>query len=116
MAKSVRYRAYLDLVRIEAINRAQCLGWATPERARINLHFGVKTVPKEARMYPHKLDRPYRPHDYDNAVAAFKAGQDGLVQAKVIRGDDFAHLEGGTITSDPKAGPWVRVTIEVLKP
>jgi hypothetical protein len=114
MAKSVRYRAYLELVRIEAINRAQCLGWATPERARINLHFGVKTVPKETRMYPHKLDRPYRPHDWDNAVSAFKAGQDGLVQAKVLAGDDRNHLEGGSVTFDPASGPWVRVTVEAL--
>jgi len=52
--------------------------------------------------------------DYDNAVGAFKAGQDALVLSGVLVADDFDHLEGGTVTRDKLSGPYVRVTIERL--
>lgn len=114
MAKSVRYAGYRDAVRLAALNEMRRIGWAAPERARISLHFGVRPIKGEARAAPHKLDRLYRPHDWDNAVAAFKAGQDGLVQAGVIAGDDRQHLDGGSVTFDATVGPFVRVTIEPI--
>lgn len=130
LAKAKRYEAYRDMVRMIALQAARETGWEPPERARISLLYGVRPVRGERARYGHKLDAPYRPHDWDNAVAAFKAGQDGLVAHPervdkrgvrwpavpgILLADDRQHLEGGSVTFDAAAGPFVRVTIEPVE-
>lgn len=127
LSKANRYENYKEMVRLVALEAARAIGWVPPERARISLVYGVKATKGERAG--HKLDRPYRPHDWDNAVSAFKAGQDGLVTKPervdkngvryaavpgVLRGDDRQCLEGGSVTFEPSEGPWVRVTIEAI--
>jgi len=129
MGKANRYDEYKEHVRKIACAAARDIGWVPPARARISLVYGLKAVRGERSGHVHKLDLPYRPHDWDNAVAAFKAGQDGLVAKPervdkngvrypalpgVLLADDRRHLEGGSVTFDPKAGPWVRVRIEAI--
>lgn len=112
MKKSVIHAEYRD--RVIELTRAAVVEqeWAIPARARISMHWGV-LVPKRKRGQP--TDGLYRPFDWDNAVAAFKAGQDGLVRGGALAGDGRDQLEGGAVTFDPKAGPWVRVRIEAIE-
>lgn len=127
MAKHVRYEAYREQVRGIAIAAARRVGWEPPEKARISLTYCVQTGPggRKAERFGNKLDWPYRPEDWDNAVGAFKAGQDGLVQhlpnAKhpyavpgVLVADDKRHLVGGPVEFETETGPCVRVVLEVV--
>ena len=104
--KAKEVGAYKSLVFHAAIARRLELGWKAPDRARICLAYCTKGRGSG--------DGRYRPTDWDNAVGAFKAGQDALVLAGVHSGDDYKDLEGGSVTFDNKAGPHVRVTIERL--
>ena len=54
----------------------------------------------------------YCPRDVSNALAAFKAGQDGLVDAGILVDDSAKWMELGTVTIDATVGPFVRVTVE----
>ena len=72
-----------------AVAGASHLRWAA---ARISLTFGTHRRPGDGR---------YHPTDRDNAVASFKAGQDGIVDTGLIEDDAFAHLEIGEIVIDP---------------
>lgn len=106
LKKARAIREYQALVSPLLISRRDELGWVAPRKARISLCYCVAGRGKK--------DGRYRPMDYDNAVGAFKAGQDSLVLSGVLVADDFDHLEGGTVTRDKLSGPYVRVTIERL--
>lgn len=54
----------------------------------------------------------YQPRDAANALSAFKAGIDGLVDAGMCPDDSQKHLELGAILIDSKRGPFVEVTVE----
>lgn len=82
--------------------------WQRPARARVSLLFGT------ARSRGPYKPALYRPQDIGNAVSAFKAGFDGLVEAGLLVDDDAKHMALGNVEIDSTAGPWVRVTIEPL--
>lgn len=111
MKRSVIHADYRDRVRELTEHAVREQGWQPPARARISMHWAV-LVPKRKRGQP--TDGLYRPFDWDNAVAAFKAGQDGLVRGGALAGDGRDQLEGGAVTFDNTTGPHVRVTIERL--
>jgi len=111
MRKAAIIAEYRDHVTILTRNACAEQKWTPPARARISMHWAV-LVPKRKRGQP--TDGLYRPFDWDNAVAAFKAGQDGLVRGGALAGDGRDQLEGGAVTFDPKAGPYVRVRIEAI--
>ena len=73
------------------------------ERRRVSYTFGIKGA--RAGGY-------YCPRDVSNALAAFKAGQDGLVDAGILVDDSKRWMELGTVTIDATVGPFVRVTVE----
>lgn len=54
---------------------------------------------------------PYTPHDESNALAAFKAGQDGIFDA-LGRKDSRKNLSIGAVRIDATRGPWVEVVLE----
>lgn len=110
MKKAKVIAEYRDLVKEITIQAIEEQGWVAPSKARISMHWGV-LLPKRKRG---ERDGLYRPFDWDNAVAAFKAGQDGIVRAGALLGDGRDQLEGGTVSFDKLAGPWVRVTLEAL--
>lgn len=83
--------------------------WKRPDRARVSLLFGT------ARTKGPYKPALYRPQDIGNAVSAFKAGFDGLVEAGFLVDDDAKHMALGSVEIDSTVGPWVRVTIEVLE-
>ena len=74
-----------------------------PARRRVSYTFGIKGA--RAGGY-------YCPRDISNALAAFKAGQDGLVDAGLLVDDSAKWMELGTVTIDATVGPFVRVTVE----
>lgn len=55
---------------------------------------------------------PSYPTDADNAIASFKAYQDGIARALGI---DDRRIHLGEITIDATQGPYVQVTIEALE-
>lgn len=113
MAKAKRAEEYRGAVKVAAINEIRRTGWEAPARARIHLLFGLRATVNTAR---NDLDRLYRAEDWDNAVGAFKAGQDGLVDAGALKGDRWHQLQGGRVTASKSEGPHVIVTIEVIEP
>lgn len=82
--------------------------WVPAELARISLEFGIRNPVIRG------FDVAYRPKDTDNAIASFKAGQDGLRDAGVIFDDDYLHLERGTVRINPETEGLV-IRVEVLK-
>lgn len=56
----------------------------------------------------------YAPRDAANALSAFKAGIDGLVDAGMCPDDSAKHLELGAILIDSTRGPFVEVQVEAL--
>ena len=68
----------------------------------VSLTFGIKNARKLGLWCP---------RDVDNAIAAFKAGFDGLTDARVIMNDDRKHMSLGKVEIDSTWGPGVRVTI-----
>lgn len=56
----------------------------------------------------------YQPRDAANALSAFKAGIDGLVDAGMCPDDSAKHLELGAILIDSTRGPFVEVTVEPI--
>ncbi len=73
---------------------------------QVDLLFGIKGARKEGR---------YQPRDESNALSAFKAGFDGMVDAGVVRDDSrrWMHLGETRITAED--GPWVRITVTVAE-
>lgn len=79
------------------------LGGAIRKHVRLSLTFCIKG------------GRPaYQPRDAANALSAFKAGIDGLVDAGMCPDDSQKHLELGAILIDSKRGPFVEVTVEPI--
>lgn len=76
------------------------------QRVRIHLTFCIKGG---------RLVRRYQPRDAANALSAFKAGIDGLVDAGMCPDDSAKHLELGAILIDSTRGPFVEVSIEVIE-
>lgn len=99
-----RYRKEVALLAQQA---AFAAGWDCPAAARLSLHWGLKGRLKADGRY-------YGPQDADNAVAAFKAGIDGIVAAGLLAGDTWEHLSLGAITATRQDGPWVEVTLEAM--
>ena len=95
-------REYREVCRWLAYQAAQDAKWQAPLHATISLEFGVKGSRREGR---------YAPRDEANAIASFKAGQDGLCDAGVLLSDRAGHLAQGRIHIDSKQGPWVRVVL-----
>lgn len=75
------------------------------DRVRLSLTFCIKDGRKTQR---------YQPRDAANALSAFKAGIDGLVDAGMVPDDSAKHLELGAILIDSTRGPFVEVTVEPL--
>lgn len=75
------------------------------EKARISLVFCTKGGRKVKR---------YQPLDAANALSAFKAGIDGMVDSHMVPDDSAKHLELGAILIDVTRGPFVEVTVEPL--
>ena len=103
-----RYREECHLLaRVSGGISAQCVGFEYPmqypKRRRVSYTFGIKGA--RAGGY-------YCPRDVSNALAAFKAGQDGLVDAGILVDDSAKWMELGTVTIDATVGPFVRVTVE----
>jgi hypothetical protein len=98
-------KEYRNLVYLEGLHKfdtpsAGDVGFA---RCRLSLTFCIKG------------GRPaYQPRDAANALSAFKAGIDGLVDAGMCPDDSQKHLELGAILIDSKRGPFVEVTVEAI--
>lgn len=73
---------------------------------RVSLRFCLKGGRREHR---------YQPTDCDNALASFKAGLDGMRDAKLLVADTNKWLQLGTVEITSKTGPWVEVTVEPMK-
>ncbi len=97
---TAHYRQDCAVIAREAMRAQQWL--PTASQVRMDLLFGIKGGRKIQR---------YQPTDLSNAVASFKAGQDALVDAGVILGDDKKRLSLGSIEITSKAGPFVRVVL-----
>lgn len=127
-ARAGAYHEYEYMVAERAWGTMQATGWRAPAYAEISLVFGVKRgprgqceicgAPRPTRAGAYQRCRVcmmllwrYAPEDWDNGVAAFKAGQDGLVLAGILPDDSRKFLRGRAevVGSD---GPWVRVVIE----
>ncbi len=81
------------------------LGGAIRKHVRLSLTFCIKGG---------RAAKRYQPRDAANALSAFKAGIDGLVDAGMCPDDSQKHLELGAILIDSKRGPFVEVTVEAL--
>ena len=103
MRAKATYRGEVALLCRSACNR---IVWKPPARARVALVFG--TAP--ARV----PDGFYRPRDVPNAIAAFKAGYDGLIDGGAIQDDDGRRMTLGHTEIDPKRGPGVYVVVEAV--
>lgn len=79
--------------------------WQT-DKARVSLVFGIKGGKKVMR---------YQPRDVTNALAAFKAGFDAMVDEELFPDDSRKHLALGTVSIDATVGPWVEVTVEAIE-
>lgn len=75
-------------------------------RARVSLVFAIKGGRGVA----------YCPRDEANAVAAFKAGYDGIVAAGFVQDDSAKYMHMGGVAILRTKGPYVLVTIEDVAP
>lgn len=100
------YRGTVKLLGVSQRNRTP--GWTPPFLARVSLRFGIARGPLRS-------DGFYRPIDLGNAVAAFKAGFDGLVDAGLLREDHAEAMELGRVTISREHGPGVLVRVEGLE-
>lgn len=86
-------------------------------RAQMALRPGAYPLPAPVRMHlqfhPPRRGR----YDADNLVARFKAGIDGMVDARLLHGDDAANLVlEGVIVGVPLKGGAVCVALERAEP
>jgi hypothetical protein len=103
LAKAEDVLAYRQLVMVEAMNaRIANPRWIPPGKARVSLLWCLKRVDKHC----------YHPEDPDNAVGSFKAGFDGLRDAKVLVDDTWEHFELGAVTADRSRPSGIIITIE----
>lgn len=96
---------YRDEVAFEALAGHLRTPWEA-QKVRVSLLFGIKDGRKAQR---------YQPQDVSNAVSAFKAGFDGMVDAKLFPDDSRKHMALGTVVISEKVGPWVEVTVEAIE-
>ena len=75
-----------------------------PDKVRLSLTFCIKSG----------RGIGYQPRDAANALSAFKAGIDGLVDAGMCPDDSAKHLELGAILIDSTRGPFVEVEVTPL--
>ena len=94
-------REYRQAVQLAALWKSPVCD--APERVRVSLVFGIKGA-RNAGLYA--------PRDANNAVAAFKAGFDGIVDAGLAIDDSARHMALGSVEITSEDGPWVRVIIE----
>lgn len=99
-------KEYRFAVKVQALNALRLARWQRPERVRVSLLWCTAGRPRGVGLYA--------PRDAGNAVAAFKPGFDGLVDAGVMDDDDWAHMWLGDVNLDPASGPFVVVTIEPM--
>lgn len=102
-SKAVKqYRQEVELAAAEAVRTS---GWNPPDRVEVSLLFAIKGARGTGR---------YQPQDELNALGAFKAGLDGMVDGGVVKDDSRKHvtIAGCRITSTE--GPFVRVSLRVL--
>ena len=76
------------------------------QKVRVSLLFGIKGGRGQMR---------YQPQDVSNAVSAFKAGFDGMVDAKLFPDDSRKHMALGTVVISERVGPYVEVTVEAIE-
>jgi hypothetical protein len=116
-----KHNEAVQAYRSEACDKAgtQLPKWWNPNRCRVSYTFCTKGgqkaeplrwFPKGGRLRMEESHR-YQPRDISNALAAFKAGQDGLVDAGILVDDSARWMELGSVTIDPSIGPFVRVVI-----
>lgn len=109
--------------RAECRQLAEGLFETPPTRLRMSLAFCIKGArgdcphprrkPAEGKALRPCRKCPYAPHDESNALAAFKAGQDGIFDALGMR-DSRKHLTIGGVAIDSTRGPFVEVALEVM--
>lgn len=99
--KAAMTREYREEVAILAA--AADVWFEPPRRVKVTLEYGIKGGRAIGR---------YQPRDEANAIDAFKAGYDGLVDAGIAISDAAKHMAIGGATINSKAGPWVRVVVE----
>lgn len=90
--------------------------WPGPRKVRVHLVFGTKAKGLMAAQRGVKSrDRPYRPADIPNALSAFKAGFDGIVDAGIAPDDTHVWMKLGVLDIDPNREPgvWVRIEEEL---
>lgn len=92
-------------VTVDVMNTLDGGRWQT-DKARVSLVFGIKGGKKVMR---------YQPRDVTNALAAFKAGFDAMVDEELFPDDSRKHLALGTVSIDATVGPWVEVTVEAIE-
>lgn len=97
------YRQEVALIAASSIHEQQ---WMPPARATVTLEYGTKGGRTAGR---------YQPRDEANAIDAFKAGYDGLVDAGVVADDSRKHLHIGGARISNTWGPRVRVMVEALE-
>lgn len=99
---SAAKREYRREVCLVATYAAREQGWQRPARAVVSLAFGIKGGRQVQR---------YQPQDEANALNAFKAGLDGIVDAGVVADDSRKHLSIGRVEITSDDGPFVRVEV-----
>lgn len=111
--RRAEYRA--DIARRAREVAALC-GWEPPAKVRVSLVFGTKRDReyRKKQMLLKEKRRDYCPEDPSNAISAFKAGIDGLVDAGLFSDDNFRVMTLGSVDIRPDQGPWVRVTVEAI--
>jgi len=87
-------------------------GWRTPQRARVDLHFGYRRDPLE-RALP-ETRKFYRSDDPDNAVASAKMAIDSLTYGLAIVDDSWKHIELGAVTASDDEGPYLQISVKRL--
>ena len=104
--KAAERRTYREEVWADAMRAMEIHAPFAGAPARVSLVFAIKGG---------RAAKRYQPRDVPNAVSAWKAGFDALVTAGILVDDSASHMQLGTVTIDPKSGPWVRVTVEALE-
>ena len=94
-----QYREECRFVALAALRDAR---WETPQRVTVALLFGIKGA---------RAVKRYAPRDEANAIYAFKAGIDGLIDAGLAPDDSGKHLSLGGVSLTSDAGPWVRAVV-----
>ncbi len=104
-SKAAARKVYRATVFTHARNAARVIQWNGTRSVRVDLLFGIKGARGEGW---------YAPRDESNALSAFKAGFDGMVDAGVVRDDSRRWLHLGSVEITAEDGPWVRITVTPL--